>query len=80
MPALHVEWLDTDREHSGGGRLELSAALNVLYKKRLRFVLAFTRTEVQANTPVIEQPRPLPYEPYLDLSSTKLTAQLQLEL
>lgn len=80
MPAVRVEWLDTDREHASGGRLELSAALNVLYKKRVRFVLGATHTDVQPNTPVIEQPRPLPGTPYFALDRTRLTFQLQLEI
>lgn len=80
LPALRVEWLDADREHATGARLELSVALNVLYKKRLRFVVAGTRSVVQHGSARIEQPRPLPYEPYLELSRTKLVAQLQLEL
>lgn len=80
MPAVRVEWLDTDREHARGGRLELSAALNVLYKKRVRFLLGATHTDVQPNTPVLEQPRPLPGTPYLALDRTRVTFQLQLEI
>lgn len=80
MPAVRAQWLDTDREHAGGGRMELSAALNVLYKKRVRWVFAVTRTQVQPNTPLVEQPRPLPYDPYLDLNNTRATTQLQIEI
>jgi hypothetical protein len=80
MPAGRVEWLDMDREHGVGGRLELTAAFNLLYKKRVRFVVAATRTEVQASTPVLEQPEPLPYTPYFALDHTRLTFQLQLEI
>jgi hypothetical protein len=80
MPAARVEWLDMDANHSNGGKLELTGALNVLYGKRVRFVIAATRTEVQASTPVLEQPRPLPYVPYFALDNTRLTFQLQLEI
>jgi hypothetical protein len=80
MPAARVEWLDTDREHDGGGQLELSAALNVLYKRRVRWLLAVTRIDVQRDTPVLEQPRPLPYIPYFALDITRVTLQLQLEI
>jgi hypothetical protein len=80
MPAGRVEWLDMDANHSNGGKLELTGALNVLYGKRVRFVIAATRTEVQASTPVLEQPRPLPYLPYFALDNTRLTFQLQLEI
>ncbi|HTU59141.1 MAG TPA: hypothetical protein VMF89_11920, partial [Polyangiales bacterium] len=80
MPAGRVEWLDTDREHDVGGRLELSAALNILYKKSVRGVLAITRCDVQPDTAVLEQPQPLPYQPYFALDYTRVTLQLQLEI
>ena len=80
MPAARVEFMDTDREHKTGGRRALSFALNVLYKKSVRLVLDVTRTDVQGDTPVIEQPQPLALYPYLDLDNTRVTAQLQLEL
>ena len=80
MPAIRGELLDMDREHESGGRLQLSAALNVLYKRSARFVLDVTRSDVQRNTTVVEQPRPLAANPYLDLDNTRVTAQLQLEL
>jgi hypothetical protein len=80
MPAARVEWLETDREHDLGGRLELSAALNVLYKKSVRWALAVTHTDLQRDSPVLEQPQPLPYFPYFGIDSTRLTLQLQLEI
>jgi hypothetical protein len=46
----------------------------------VRFVIDVTHTAVQGDTPVLDQPLPLPYYPYLALDSTRLTAQLQLEL
>lgn len=80
MPAARVELTDTDREHDTGGRRILTFGLNVLYKDNVRFVLDVSRTDVQDNTPVIEQPRPLPYIPYSALDTTRVTGQLQLEL
>ena len=80
MPAGRVEWLDADREHDVGGRLELSAALNILYKKSLRGVLGITRCDVQSQTAVLEQPQPLPYQPYFALDYTRMTLQVQLEI
>lgn len=80
MPAARVELMDADREHDTGRRLQLSFGVNVLYKKYVRFVIDLAHTDVQAGSPVIEQPRPLPYYPYLALDNTQLTGQLQLEL
>jgi hypothetical protein len=80
MPAARVEWLDMDREHDVGARLELSAAVNVLYKKRIRWLFAVTRTDVQPSTPFLEQPKPLPYVPYFAIDHTRVTLQLQLEI
>jgi hypothetical protein len=80
MPAGRVECLDTDREHDVGGRIELSAALNILFKKSVRGLLAITRCAVQPDSPVLEQPKPLPYMPYLSLDYTRVTFQLQLEI
>jgi hypothetical protein len=80
MPAARAEWLDVDREHKNGGRLELTLGLSVLYKKSVRFVLDVTRTQVQKQTPVLEQPEPIPLYPYFDLSNTRVVVQLQVEI
>ena len=79
-PAVRAEWLDLDREHDVGRRVELSGGVAVPYKKRLRVLLEVRRSNVQKGTPVIDSPKPLPAYPYFDRSSTRLTAQLQLEL
>lgn len=79
-PALRVEWLDLDREHRVGRRRELAFGVGFPYKKRLRILVDVKRTDVQKGTPVIESPKPLPAVPYFDLSSTRVTAQLQVEL
>lgn len=80
MPAARIEFTDTDREHDTGGRRILGLGINILYKRSVRFVLDLSRTDVQANTGVIEQPTPLPYAPYMALDNTRVTGQLQLEL
>jgi hypothetical protein len=80
MPAARVEFMDADREHDTGGRRLLSFGLNVLYKQSVRFVLDVCQTDVQDNSPVIDQPKPLPYTPYMALDNTRITGQLQLEL
>jgi hypothetical protein len=80
MPAARIEWLDTDREHSVGVRRAITLGVNVLFSKTVRFVVDVTRTDLEGNTPVIEQPQPLAATPYLDLDNTRVTAQLQLEI
>lgn len=80
MPVGRVEFMDADREHDTGGRRILSFGVNFLYKRSVRFVIDVSHTEVQDDTPVLEQPRPLPGYPYFALDNTRVTGQLQLEL
>lgn len=80
LPAIRYEWLDADREHAHGGQQQLSFALNLLFWERVRFVLEAVRTDVQANTPLLNQPKPLASVPYLALDNTRVLGQLQLEL
>jgi hypothetical protein len=80
MPAARLEYLDTDREHAGGLRRELTLGVNVLFSKTVRMLVDVTRTDVQHNTTVLEQPLPLPAYPYLELDNTRVIAQLQVEL
>lgn len=79
-PVLRAEWLDADREHDVGRRRALSAGLSFPYEKQLRFLVDVTRTDVQRGTPVLESPKPPPAVPYFARDSTRLSAQLQLEL
>ncbi|HVY28133.1 MAG TPA: hypothetical protein VHB79_16360 [Polyangiaceae bacterium] len=79
-PVIKAEWLDLDRDHDVGGRRELSAGVAFPYKKRVRVLVDVKRTDVQAGTPVIDSPKPLPAVPYFDVDSTRITAQLQVEL
>jgi hypothetical protein len=80
MPAVRAEWLDMDREHPVGLRRELSFALNVDFSKAVRFLVDVTRTDVQANSPLLDQPKPLPESPYFELDNTRLVGQLQVAL
>lgn len=50
MPALRVEWLDTDRAHTGGNHLLLSGALNVDFGPRVRLLLDVTKQWVEDNS------------------------------
>jgi hypothetical protein len=79
-PVLRAEWLDTDREHDVGRRRALSAGLSFPYEERLRLLFDVTRTDVQHGSAVIESPKPLPAVPYFERDSTRVSAQLQLEL
>ena len=79
-PAVRVEWLDLDRDHDVGGRREIAAGIGVPFKKRIRLLVDVKRTDVEKGTPVIDSPKPLPAVPYFDLDSTRVTAQLQIEL
>jgi hypothetical protein len=79
MPAARIEWLDVDREHAVGRRRLLSLGLNVLFTKTIRLLVDVTHTDVEGNTPVVEQPLPLAVFPYLELDNTRVVAQLQLE-
>ncbi|HYP88808.1 MAG TPA: hypothetical protein VEQ59_11655 [Polyangiaceae bacterium] len=79
-PVLRAEWLDTDRDHDVGRRRELSAGVSFPYEKQLRFLVDVRRTDVQGGSPVVDSPKPLPAVPYFDRDSTRISAQLQLEL
>jgi hypothetical protein len=80
MPAGRIEFFDADTEHDSGGRRVLSFGLNLLYKRSIRFVIDVSHTEVQDNSAVLDQPKPLPYYPYIALDNTRVTGQLQIEL
>jgi hypothetical protein len=80
LPAFRAEWLDADRENPVGVQRQLGGALNVLFLERCRFVVELTQTEVQANTPLLKQPKPLQTDPYLALDNLRTIAQLQIEL
>ncbi len=88
MPVARVEWLDGDRDRSDSGqRLSMTAGLNFLFTDGIRLLLDVSRTNVQAGSPLLSQPKPLPVptadatgwvdHPYRDLGNTKVTVQLQ---
>ena len=80
LPAVRAEWLDADAGHGKGLVRTLSGSFTVIAWSRVRFLVDVTHTEVERNTIVINQPKPLQADPYLALSNTRLIAQLQLEL
>lgn len=80
LPAFRAEWLDADRENPVGVQRQLSGAVTALFLDRLRFLVDVTHTDAQAGTPMLNQPKPLQLEPYLELDNLRVTAQLQVEL
>jgi hypothetical protein len=79
-PALRAEWLDADREHPVGLRRTLGAALTCAFTNQVALLVDATRTDVQSASPILDQPRPLPGFPYLELDETRIVAQLQVEI
>jgi hypothetical protein len=80
MPAVRAMWWDADREHPVGVRRELSVALNLDFSDNVRLLFDLTRIDVQANTPLLDQPKPIPADAYMQLDDTQLIAQLQVVL
>lgn len=80
LPAVRAEVLDSDLGHKRGLIQTFSGAVTCIAWSRIRFMVDVTHTQVQAGTPVLNQPRPLQADPYLALSNTRLIVQLQLEL
>ncbi len=80
IPAVRAEWFDSDREHPKGVYRTLSFGVSALFFERVRAMVDVTRTDVDSDTPLINQPKPLQQQPYLALDSTRIVAQLQLEL
>lgn len=80
MPTLRAEWLDADREHPVGVRRVLSLGFNVYPSQAVRFVLDVARTDVQARSPLLDQPKPIQLTPYYELDETRIIAQLQVLL
>jgi len=80
QPAVRAEVLDTDTQHSGGLRRQFSFALGAHFNRTTQLLFDVTRTDVQSNSPVIEQPLPLREIPYNDLSNVRFTGRLQVTL
>jgi len=80
QPGVRVEWLDADTQHSVGTRRQLTLGLGTYFSPKIRTLIDVTRSDIQDNSPVIQQPVPLPAIPYNALSNTRVTAQLQVVL
>ena len=80
LPAFRAEWMDANREADVGVRRVLSGAVTALFLERVRLLIDATHTEVQANSPLNNQPKPIERDPYVQLDNWQVTAQLQLEL
>lgn len=80
MPALRAGLLDADRQHDVGLRRELSAGLNMLFLEGARLLLDVTRTDVQSQSPLLDQPKPLQDPPYYELDHTRVVLQLQVQI
>lgn len=77
LPAVRATLWDADRENPVGLRRELSAGLNVDITDNVRLLFEVTRIDVQSDTPLVKQPKPIPQIPYMQLDDTLLTTQLQ---
>ena len=51
-----------------------------VFLKRLRLLLDVSQLDVEANSPILNQPKPLQQDPYMDLDRTRVTAQLQFDM
>jgi hypothetical protein len=58
MPAARAEWLDVDRKNAGGGRLYLTAGLNIDLSANLRILVDVSRYDVQGSMTQSLQNRP----------------------
>jgi hypothetical protein len=80
LPAVRMEWLDTDATHGPGAFVTVSGGLNCIAWTRVRFLVDATYTHVEDGTPLFNQPKPLQATPYMALTNTRLTVQVQVEL
>ncbi len=80
LPAFRLEYFDADAGHGKGLVRTISGSVTMIAWTRVRFLVDVTHNEIERNTIVINQPRPLQADPYLALSNFRLTCQLQLEL
>jgi hypothetical protein len=80
MPAIRGEWLDGDREHATGRHRTLSFGLTTILSKYTRLLFDVTRNDVERDSPLLHQPKPLQAQPFFDLPNTRLVGQFQVEL
>ena len=55
MPAARAEWLDADRKNSGGGRLYLTAGLNLDLNASVRLLVDVSRYDVESKTQALKE-------------------------
>ncbi|MGC4088162.1 MAG: hypothetical protein QM756_09730 [Polyangiaceae bacterium] len=79
-PALRAEFYDSDFKRDSGLYKDFSFALGTHFNRSTKLVVDVTRIDVQANTPVTDQPLPLREIPFNALSLTRVAAQLQVAL
>lgn len=80
QPAARAEWLDADLDHDVGTRRVLTLALQVIFSRHVRLLIDATHTDVEDESPLLDQPRPLSSYPYYELDHTQATGQLQFEI
>jgi hypothetical protein len=87
LPALRVEWLDTDREHPVGGRIYVTAALNIDFTSSLRLVIDASYLHAQPGTQALNDIPWYPGNPFKlgairpnEANRVGLIAQLQLKI
>lgn len=79
-PGLRAEWLDTDSQNEGGLYRQLTFGVGTYLSQSTRILFDVTRMDVEDDSPVVDQPRPLREVPYNALSRTTVTGQLQVVL
>jgi hypothetical protein len=73
MPALRVEWLDADLEHSIGSRRLISAGVNFDFSDNVRALVDLTRRTVDDGSLMLDKT-------LFDADATRMTVQLQVKL
>jgi hypothetical protein len=58
----------------------LTLALQIIFSRHVRLLLDATHTDVEADSPILDPPRPLSTYPYYELDHTRATGQLQFEI
>ena len=80
QPAARAELMDADLDHDVGQRRVYTLALQIIFSKHVRLLLDATHTDVEDDSPIVDQPRPLATYPFFELDHTRATGQLQVEI
>ena len=81
MPALRVEWLDSDRDRPIGNHVLFQGAVNVDFGTHVRLLIDLTKQWVEDGTlPIGRTPQFGPDPPLLDSSYWRIVTQLQVRL